>query len=237
MRRITLTLITIVIVQSTFAQSTKEFFALSDSFFKTYVSNGRVNYGAIKKSPAKLDKLVAMAADIKVTTKTPKTFQSFYINAYNLSVIKGVIDKYPIKSPLSVKGFFDQKKYNIGGEMITLNHLENKILRKKFPKEARFHFALVCAGLGCPPIIPEAYTPSKLENQLQRQTSKALNNPKFIKVKGNKVQLSEIFKWYKEDFLHHGTEIDFVNQFRKEKIASSTKVSYYPYDWTLNKVK
>ncbi|MEW7290112.1 DUF547 domain-containing protein [Aquimarina sp. 2304DJ70-9] len=223
--------------QMGFSQSTAEFFTQADAFFNTYVSNGKVKYSAIKKDPSSLNTLLDMASKIRVSKNNPKTFQAFYINAYNLAVIKGVVNKYPIKSPLNIKGFFDKTTYDLGGKVTTLNDLENKILRKNFPKEARFHFVLVCAGLGCPPIISSAYTPSSLESQLQRQTTKALNNPKFIRVKGKKVQLSQIFEWYKVDFTHNGSEVDFVNKFRKEKISSDAKVSYYPYDWSLNQIK
>ncbi len=220
-----------------FSQSTSSFFTKADQFFKTHVSNGKVNYKNIKKDPSSLDELINMAADITVSTSDPKTYQAFYINAYNLAVIKGITKAYPTKSPLDIKGFFDKITYTLGGKKTTLNDLENKLLRKKFPKEARFHFALVCAGLGCPPIISEAYTPASLEKQLQRQTRIALNNPNFIKVKGKKVQLSQIFEWYKVDFTHNGSEIDYINQFRKEKIPAKTKISYYPYNWSLNHIK
>ncbi len=220
-----------------FSQSTTEFFTKSDAFFKKHVSNGRVNYKAIKSNPEMLNQLMDMAATMKVSKSNPKTFQAFFINAYNLAVIKGVINKFPTKSPLSIKGFFDKKTYTLGGTTTTLNDLENKILRKNFPKEARFHFALVCGGLGCPPIIAEAYTPATLEKQLQRQATIALNNPNFIKVKGKKVQLSQIFEWYKGDFTQGGSEIDYVNQFRKEKIPTNAKISYYPYNWSLNIIK
>ncbi len=224
-------------IQYGFSQGTEDFFTQADAFFKTYVSDGRVNYSEIKKDPSSLDQLLDMASSISISKDQVKEFQSFYINAYNLAVLKGIVNAYPVKSPLDIKGFFDKTTYNLGGKEITLNDLENKILRKNFPKEARFHFVLVCAGLGCPPIIDKAYTPETLEKQLQRQTVKALNDPNFVKVKGNKVQLSQIFEWYKEDFTLNGSEIDFINTFRKEKIPSGAKVSYYPYDWSLNQTK
>ena len=219
------------------AQSTTDFFAKSDAFFKKHVSNGRVDYKTIKNNPSDLDELLKIAAGVSVSKSDAKTYQAFYINAYNLAVIKGVVNKFPIKSPLDVKGFFDKTTYTLGGKTTTLNDLENKILRKNFPKEARFHFVLVCAGLGCPPIIAQAYKPSTLEKQLQKQAVIALNKPSFIKVKGNKVQLSQIFEWYKEDFTQDGSEIDYVNKFRKEKIPSGAKVSYYSYNWSLNVTK
>ncbi|MFD2563084.1 DUF547 domain-containing protein [Aquimarina rubra] len=217
-----------------FSQDTDDFFAKSDAFFKKHVTNGRVDYKAIKNEATALNELLDIASGINVSKSNPKTFQAFYINAYNLAVIKGIVDNYPTKSPLDIKGFFDKTKYTLGGKTTTLNDLENKILRKNFPTEARFHFALVCAGLGCPPIIPEAYKPNTLEKQLKRQTTIALNNPNFIKVKGKKVQLSQIFEWYKGDFTQNGSEIDYVNQYRKEKIPTGAKVSYYPYNWSLN---
>ncbi|WP_299898188.1 DUF547 domain-containing protein [uncultured Aquimarina sp.] len=230
-------ILTLLTITNSFSQSTKEFFTKSDAFFKKHVTDGRVDYKTIKSNPETLNELLDMAATISVSKSDPKTFQAFYINGYNLSVIKGIVNNFPTKSPLKIKGFFDKTKYTLAGKETTLNDLENKILRKNFPKEARFHFALVCAGLGCPPIISEAYTPALLDKQLQRQTTIALNNPNFIKVKGKKVQLSQIFEWYKGDFTQNGSEIDYVNQFRKEKIPSNARISYYPYNWSLNIIK
>jgi len=225
------------VAQIGLAQSTTEFFTKADAFLKKHVSNGRVDYKTIKGNTADLDALLKMAEGISVSKSDPKVYQAFYINAYNLAVIKGIASNFPVKSPLDIKGFFAKTTYSLGGKTTTLNDLENKILRKNFPNEARFHFVLVCAGIGCPPIIAAAYKPSTLEKQLQKQAVIALNNPAFIKVKGNKVQLSKIFEWYKGDFTKNGSEIDYVNKFRKEKIADGAKVSYYPYNWSLNVAK
>lgn len=217
-----------------FSQSTEAFFNEADMFFKSYVSNGKVDYKSIEKNPEKLNRLLDQAAKISVSTSEEKNYQAFWINTYNLAVIKGIVDNYPIESPLDKDGFFERIKYNLGGTSLTLNDIENKKLRANFD-EPRFHFVLVCGAKGCPPIIAKAYKPSKLEEQLQKQTVKALNNPSFIKVSEHEVAISEIFKWYKEDFVKNGqTEIDFLNRFRKEKIPSSFKVSYSPYNWHLN---
>ena len=230
-------LFTLLVAQALSAQSTDAFFTNADTFFKTYIKNGRVDYAAVQSNPKTLDALLEDARTIEVSKTDVKTYQAFWINAYNLSVIKGIVSKYPVKQPLSIKGFFDKQKHTIGGSSITLNDIENKKLRAVFPDEARFHFVLVCAGLGCPPIINEAYTPAKLENQLQQQTKLAINNPSFIRVKGNKVQISQIFEWYNEDFTRNGSVLSFINTYRDTKIDASAKLSYYPYDWTLNDIK
>ena len=230
-------LVALFVVSLSLAQSPTTFLTKTDSFLKENVVNGRVNYKNIKSDPTTLNELMTLAKDVRVSKNDVSAYQAFWINAYNISVIKGIVSKYPTKSPLDIKGFFDKTTYNLGGKQTTLNDLENKILRAVFPKEARFHFVLVCAGLGCPPIIGEAYIPTTLEKQLQRQTVLALNNPSFIKVKGKKIQISQIFEWYKGDFTQYGSEVKYINKFRKEPIDKAAKISYYPYDWSLNEVK
>ena len=219
-----------------FSQNTNSFFKKADLFLKEYVSNGKVDYTAIKEHPEKLKELLCIAEKISVSETDAKTYQAFWINAYNLSVIKGIVDNYPIKSPLDKAGFFDTIQYKIGGKSITLNDIENTLLRANF-KDARFHFVLVCGAIGCPPLINKAYLPNTLETQLEMQTKKALNGS-FLKVntKKKRVEGSEILKWYKEDFTMNGlSEIDFINKYRIEKIPATYKLSYFTYNWNLNK--
>ena len=216
------------------AQTLQQFTDDADAVFATYVSNGNVDYRSIKEDPSLLNSALEKASELTVSKSDAKAYQAFWINTYNLLVIKGIVDNYPIKSPLDKKGFFDKIKHKVGGTSITLNDIENKKLRAQFG-DARVHFVLVCGARGCPPIIGKAYTASNLETLLEQQTIKALNNSSFIKVSKGKVAFSEIFKWYKEDFVTGGkTEIDFLNRYRTEKVPSDAKVTYYSYDWRLN---
>ncbi len=214
-----------------------DFYAQANTFFETYVFDERVDYAAIKAVPAQLDHLYNALGKMTPSLDDPLNYQAFYINAYNLAVIKSVVDAYPISSPMDVNGFFDRNKHLIAGERITLNTLENERLRAAFD-EARFHFVLVCGAVSCPPIVNFAYTPAQLNVQMEMQATKALNDPSFIRVipGEEKVQLSEIFRWYTRDF---ATEeqglITYINQFRQREIPAEYKITYYPYDWTLNR--
>lgn len=217
------------------AQDISKFLSEADTFFETHVKDGRVDYKAISENPDKLNALAEMAKNISVDKENEKEYQAFWINGYNLMVIKGIVDNYPTKSPMNIGGFFDGKKREIGGEMITLNDIENKLLRKNFPDEPRFHFVLVCGAVGCPPIIDEAYMPDTLDAQLEKQTKMALNDPDFIKVNKNKVKISQIFEWYNEDFTRGDqTLVGYINKYKTDKLPEDAKVSYYQYDWTLN---
>ena len=220
-------------IQLGFSQNTDQFFKSADQFFKDNVKDGKVAYSSIHSNQDQLNELVKMISVLSVSNANANTKQAFYINAYNVLVIKGIVDNYPIKSPLDQSGFFDKISYKVAGQSLTLNDIENKKLRAQFG-DARFHFVLVCGAIGCPPLISKAYLPKTLNAQLQKQTEIALNNPNFIKVKKNKVQLSEIFKWYKEDFVKKGDEINYINTFRNDKIPTDAKLSYYPYNWSLN---
>ncbi len=219
-----------------FAQDLNSFFSKTNAFLETHVSNGRVDYKAIHEDSSTLDEILNIAEDLTVRVSDAKNYQAFWINAYNIAVIKGIVDNYPTTSPLDQKGFFDKTTYNLGGKNITLNDIENKLLRAQF-KDARFHFVLVCGAIGCPPLISEAYLPSTLDQQLETQTKTAINGT-FLKVnsKKKKVEVSEIMKWYNEDFTADGmSEIDFINTYRTEKIPDNFKLSYFTYNWNLNK--
>ncbi|MFT6721303.1 MAG: hypothetical protein ACJA0J_002106, partial [Bdellovibrionota bacterium] len=69
-----------------------------------------------------------------------------------------------------------------------------------------------------------------------KQTKLALNDPAFLRVNGDKAELSKIFEWYASDFGGSKSAVlGFINKYRDEAVPTSAKVSYYTYDWTLNK--
>ncbi|OEK07859.1 hypothetical protein A8C32_15370 [Flavivirga aquatica] len=236
MKKRLIILVVILITGQGFSQGLNSFFTKADAFFKTNVANGKVAYSKIHSNPETLNEVLNIADGISVLKDDAKNYQAFWINAYNLSVIKGIVDNYPTNSPLDNKGFFDKTTHNLGGKKITLNDIEHKLLRGQF-KDPRFHFVLVCGAVGCPPLIAQAYLPSTLDAQLEKQTKIALNGT-FLKVNAKKkrVQASQIMEWYKGDFTMNGkTEIDFINKYRAEKLEGKFKLSYFPYDWKVNK--
>ena len=128
------------------AQTISGFFDEADALFSKYVSGGKVDYEALKQDPSKLNSVLEIASQLSVPESDAKAYQAFWINAYNLAVIKGIVDNYPLRSPLDKKGFFDKTTYELGGTSTTLNDIENKKIREKFG-DARVHFVLVCGAL------------------------------------------------------------------------------------------
>ena len=217
-------------------KGTSMFFSQADMFFGKHVKDASVDYKSIQKSPEQLTKLSSTISAFNLKNVDKDTEMAFWINAYNILVIQSVVNNYPLKSPLDVKGFFDTLKHLAAGEKLTLNEIENKKLREKFG-DARIHFVLVCAAQSCPPIINEVYLPAKLDEQLDARTKANLNDDYFIQVdsKARKVTISEIFKWYEPDFITGGnTVLQYINRFRNEKIPEDYEVGFYQYDWSLN---
>lgn len=222
---------------NSFAQSNidQSFFQEVDQFLKTHVQNNKVNYQALQQDVT-LPALVQKIASANIESLDKNSLQAFYINAYNLLVIQKAVKNYPLESVLNVNRFFDNKDQVVAGKRLSLNQLEKDLLLKEF-NDARFHFVLVCGANGCPPITDFAYLPAQLNEQLDQQTRKAINDPNFIKVDNAQqtVALSQIFEWYVKDFGgSQASTLQFINKYRTEAISSDYKRSFYTYDWSLN---
>ena len=236
-----LQILLILFSTSVFAKvvTVETYFEKADNFFKNYVTDGRVEYESLKFNSDSLNETLKMAAVMDISTLNLNQYKAFWINTYNLLVIKGILNEYPMKSVQDIKGFFDNKSYLVAGQDMTLKFIEKNMLRKVM-KDPLLNFVLVCAANGCPPLINRAYMPEYIDDQLTNQAKISINNPNFIRIneKNKTVEVSEIFDWYKDDFLDNNARIiDFINKYRKDKIDETFVVSFYKYDWGLNAVK
>jgi len=201
-----------------------------------YVNYGLVDYESIHSNPESLNKLIDEISAFDIELSDEMTLKAFYINTYNLLVIKQIIVNYPLSSPMDIDGFFSKTTFNVASKKMTLNQFENDIIRTGI-KDPRVHFVLVCGAQGCAPLPSFAYKPENIEQLLIEQTKKILNDGSFVILDtlNKRVSVSEIFKWYIEDFTKEGeTVIDYINSYREEKILSDYTVSYYPYNWKTN---
>jgi len=214
-----------------------------DKILKQYVSpSGQVNYKGILENRDTLKQYLDLLSEFPpdAQTWTEEEQLTYWINAYNAFTVELILRYYPIKSIKEIGGSlpminsaWDIKFFKIGGVDFDLNTIEHEILRKEFD-EPRIHFAINCASVSCPILLNEAYTASKLEDQLQRQAIHFVNNPKKNQINNDKANLSKIFNWFENDFTRNGTLIDFVNQYSQTTISSNAKTAFMDYDWNLN---
>ncbi|WP_457552246.1 DUF547 domain-containing protein [Desulfobacula sp.] len=214
------------------------------SLLKKYTMNQHVNYDGFKKDEKWLDEYLAILSHTPVRSLSKKSQFAFYINAYNAFTIKLVLTKYPgINSIKEVSSFFsnpwNKKFINLQGKTISLDHIEHKILRPMF-KDPRVHFAINCASKSCPPLRDEPYEGETLENQLDDQAQKFINDKKNILIKEDTLFVSKIFKWFENDFSNN--PLMFIKQYaapdlkkRINSLREPIKINYLYYDWTLNR--
>ena len=207
-----------------------------NDFLLEEVVFGLVDYGSLSKNQGKLNSLVSLIATHNPRDSSQNHQTAFYLNAYNILVIKQIADNYPVKRPLDVDGFFKENTFNVAGETLTLDQIEFEKLFHP-TKDPRIHFALGCGARSCPFLYDNAFYPEKLEEQLEFRAQLIIERPNYVYIdKGNKrVVLNKIFDWYKDQFVFTGGSlIEYVNKYRYNKVPEDYEVSFQEYDWTVN---
>ncbi|TRX55538.1 DUF547 domain-containing protein [Fulvivirga sp. M361] len=222
----------------TSATSLEDYFNKANTFLKTNVKDGKVDYKDIVRHFSEIENLYNYQSTINLNGASDQEQKAFYINAYNLIVIYQIAKYYEFnkKSPMDQSGFFDKMKHTVAGSLMTLNQLEIKKLLLVY-KDPRIHFVLACAAKSCPPLASYAFHPEKLEQQLETRTKMALNDTDWLRLNTDqkKVFLSKIFDWYRKDFTQNGnTVVQYINQYRDSPIPPDFTVDFYKYDWSLN---
>lgn len=212
-----------------------------------YVNDkGFVNYKGLKQDKSKLNAYTEdLSKNPPQSSWSENEKLAYWINAYNAFTMKLIVDNYPLESikdlnPTiaipTVSTVWTKKWFQIGGEDFSLDRIEHKILRKDFA-EPRIHFAVNCASFSCPPLRAEAYVGSKVNAQLDEQAKRFINDSVRNKISKDKIEISQIFSWFKGDFTEGQSLIEFLNRYSKVKIDSGADVDHMDYDWSLNDVK
>lgn len=224
-----------------------------DALLRTYVDDhGRVNYRDWKQSSADVQALDQYLKQLSYSngegSKEEKL--AFWINAYNALTIKGILREYPTSSirnhTAKVFGYniWKNLKLVVGARQVSLDEMEHQILRKM--GEPRIHFAIVCASIGCPRLLNEAYRAETLDQQLTvNATAFFSDETKFRYDPSQQVfYVSPILDWFGDDF--GGSDAAKLKRMsawiaRPEiaRIATTGRgtVDYMEYDWGLNAQK
>ena len=177
---------------------------------------------------------------------------AFLINAYNAFTVELILTRYPDLTSIKDLGSLFQsawKKefFTLLGSKRHLDWIEHEQLRPVY-REPRVHAAVNCASIGCPALRDEAFTAGQLEAQLEDGMRRFMADRTRNRVKGDTVEVSAIFKWFKEDFNsgYRGfNQVEDVFAAYAEQLtdnaneqaqlrAKSLAVGYLDYDWSLN---
>ncbi|MDQ3440365.1 MAG: DUF547 domain-containing protein [Planctomycetota bacterium] len=232
-----------------------------------HVDGARVTYAALKADRGALDRVAAQfdAQDAQVEGGwTREQRMAFWINAYNTFTLRAIVDAYPIQSRWftrqprnsirQIPDVWTSQQWRGAGRAVSLDDIEHRVLRPVF-KDARVHFAVNCASLSCPPLAAEPYRADTLDAQLDAAAGRYLASPEGLRLDGNTLLVSSIFKWYGEDFVAEYSSIVPGTRPPVERAILGAIVKYGPpdaavrarnggpeiafldYDWSLNETE
>lgn len=213
-----------------------------------------VDYGGVSASgKATLDAIVADLAAVEVSTLNRDEQFAFWVNLYNAVTLKTVLEHYPIASIHGIDlpgdivsdGPWKAKLVTVEGQELSLDEIEHRILRPIW-RDARVHYAVNCAALGCPNLRERAWRAETLNADLDAAARAYINHPRGVHVRTEAGRphliISKIYDWFAEDFGR--SEASVLTHLRTygegETAAILAEINHIhdtTYDWSLNDLK
>lgn len=223
-----------------------------DSLLSQHVDeDGWVDYEALKDKQNELDDYLSTLQDAPFDQMGRNEKLALLINAYNAFTIKLINEKSPAESikDIPAEQRWDAKRWSISGKKYSLGQIEHELIRPNF-KDARIHFAVVCAAVGCPPLRNEAYTADRLDQQLEQQAQYVHDHKTWFQFnhdtaegdEGASLKLTKLYQWYGGDFSQMAeSEVRYAAQhsdplqsWLEREESEPPKPEWLPYDWSLN---
>jgi hypothetical protein len=223
-----------------------------DAFLVRYLRIGadgvhRVAYGEVTPADrALLDRYIAHLAELPITAYDRAEQMAYWINLYNALVVRLVLDHYPIASIRDIgsatgapgAGPWRQELVRVEGIPLSLYDIAHRILRPIW-RDPRVHYALACGAVSCPNLQPEPFAADQLERQLNEAAMAYVNDPRCIRIEGDRLALSSLFRWYHDDF--GPTDRDVINHlmaYAEPDLAMQLQhfdqITEDGFDWRLN---
>lgn len=217
---------------------------------------GLVDYRGLAGDSLLLDSVVAsfgVLPPVALQSFTSGQELAFWINAYNAFTLDAIADAYPVSSVREINGMWDQQRYTVAGESLTLRQIERGVLSKKFT-EPRVHFAIGCTTANAPVLATHPYQGATLDEQLATAALRFLvdttRNQFYPATKT--MELSDLFNECGSDFVKqywsnrpsdqdelNRAVLSFISTVLPESLTGPLRdtgwtINYRPIDWSLN---
>ncbi len=238
-------------------------YAVWDGLLKKHVrwlpdhKQSRVDYDGFKADRAALKKVLdAMSAVPPAAFERWSREQqmAFLVNAYNAFTVELILTRWPDLKTIKDLGSLLQspwkkKFFVLLGEERHLDWIEHQQLRPRY-QDPRVHAAVNCASIGCPALRPEAFVAPKLDAQFDNGMQRFMGDRTRNRVAGGKLEVSMIFKWFREDFeqgwlgyrqlndvfARHAAQLTDQPEEQRKLRERALTPGFLDYDWSLNAV-
>ena len=182
---------------------------------------------------------------VPISTYNRAEQEAYWLNLYNAVTVEVILDHFPVKGIRDIDispGFFSDGPWGkdlvtVEGEDLSLNDIEHRILRPIWG-DPRVHYAVNCASIGCPNLLPVAFTGETLDSMKSEAARAYVNHPRGVTIEGETATISKIYLWFSEDF---GETPDAIKAhlmlYADPALAAAltgVKEIEYAYDWALN---
>lgn len=171
--------------------------------------------------------------------------KAYWINIYNALTVNIILESYPVASITKLGDSFfsfgpwDDKVAEVEGQKLSLNDIEHRILRPLF-HDNRIHYAVNCASLSCPNLLPTAFTADNTDRLLEQAAHQYVNHRRGVSFENSELKVSSIYHWYKDDF--GGTDqtliahlISYADPPLAKQLTNYARAIDHHYNWALNK--
>jgi hypothetical protein len=169
-----------------------------DTICDKFTDGGLVDYQLLKNSPLLDQALYDLARTGTDKMTDPKAQLAFWIDAYNLIVVRDIASKFPVKTLREVQIDISSRRFLVANYPYSAQEIfEAKIrplLQTLMPKAV----FLTCGGsLGYPKFPGHLITARILEGESERATIEFINDPQNVSYDGNAnvFHISQFFKW------------------------------------------
>jgi len=223
------------------------------TYLRTHSSDiNKFDYAALKANAKDVTKLVKYLDYLQKLD--PRNYsraeqKAYWINLYNALTVKLVVDAFPVNSIREIcknrvsgsecSGPWDEIHAKVAGKDLTLNNIENDILRPIW-KDNLIHYGVSCASYGCPNLSRTAFTAKNTKQLLSTGARKYVNHSRGVDfMEDDFVIISSIYNWYMEDFgrkeqgvIQHLAR--YADQKLEKRLKNFKGAIEYEYDWRLN---
>ncbi len=193
---------------------------------------------------ATLQAYIEQLAAVDIKTHNRDQQRAFWINLYNALTVEVILENFPLESIRDISsGFFSSgpwklKLVEIDGKKLTLDDIEHRILRPIW-RDARIHYAVNCASIGCPNLQRQAFTASNSETLLEKGAREFINHSRGAEVVDGKLEVSSIYDWFAVDFGDSDRDViehlrEYADDRLKQSLEGIERISDDSYDWRLN---
>lgn len=205
--------------------------------------DGRLDYSRLQDDEDILLGYLQELRTVKPTAEawTANETKAFWLNVYNAAATYLVLQYYPVTSINDIrvktlggaKSPWEAPVVTVGGQTYSLNQIERQMLRDQF-HDPRIHFALMYGAASGAPLQAASYEAAQLDEQLDKQVRRFLNDPAYNQLAPEQVRLSGLFEAYAAEFGTEAQLIAFLNRYARTPILPTARVEFLSFSWALN---